>query len=104
MGTEVSECAGNTGDCNYQTSTTMPVVTSVEKTDSNTLDFTGTGFNIADFSASVILANVSASEVTILSDTQVRAIYSYGVPLTTGAVSPILAFIDTTDPSVSHSA
>jgi hypothetical protein len=100
MGTDISECVGTFGECNYQTSSSMPVVTSVIKSDSNTLEFSGSGFNIDSFTAKVSLANVIADEVTIESDTLVKAIFRYGVPVTSGAVVPSLSFFDSRNEAI----
>jgi hypothetical protein len=85
----------------YSTSSSMPVVTAVVLQDSNTLVFTGVGFEFSSFPAQVSFLNVIADSVSVDSDTQVTATYSEGVPLSQSAQTPLLFFQDT-DSSATH--
>jgi hypothetical protein len=61
--------------------------------------FTGTNFDIADFTASATFAGISADSVVIDSATQATASFNLGVPIANE--SPVLAF---TKDSVIHYA
>jgi hypothetical protein len=67
--------------CKYEqsTSSSLPKVTSIDKTDT-TLVFTGENFLSTNFQASSSLDGVSADSVTVESPTKVTALWTKGVP------------------------
>jgi hypothetical protein len=87
------ECRdGSSTDACDLTLDLSPEVTSIAF-GSNTVTLTGSGFSITDFtSAWVSVAGMSADEVTVNGDTSVSATFDMGVPITNGAISPVLAF------------
>lgn len=87
-------CLGINGECDYQTSSSMPVVSSIAQQDAYTLVFTGVGFSFTGFPAQVRYINIKADSVTVDSDTQVTAVFTNGIPLSQSAKAPVLFFKD----------
>ena len=91
---EVSPCVSTDKSvCTYEqlASSAFPAVQSVSKTDS-TIVFTGTNFDIADFTHSAFYFNVEATSVVVDSATQATATFDLGVPVANGEVFPFLVF------------
>jgi hypothetical protein len=88
--------------CPYEQSSdsTFPEVTSVSKTDS-TIVFTGTNFDLVDFTAAASFASIDADSVVVDSNTQITATFTLGVPTVASAEAPLLKF---TSNDISHFA
>ena len=78
-------CLGSNGECDYQTSSSMPVVSNIAQQDAYTLVFTGVGFSFTGFPASVTYLSILADQVSVDTNTQVTAIFINGVPLSQSA-------------------
>jgi hypothetical protein len=78
----------------------MPQVASLAKS-SDSLTLTGTGLSNlpAPFNPLVYFAGVSATSITINSDTSLTSFWDSGLPLSTLALAPVLSF---TDPSTNY--
>lgn len=90
----IYDCANSdTSQCQYEqlASSAFPAVTEVSKTD-DTLVFTGTGFDLADFTVSAEFAGVTADAVVVDSSTQATATFTLGVPVVSQDEFPTLLF------------
>lgn len=66
------------------------MVTSSDSSGDSSIVFTGTNFDITDFTASATFAGISADSVVIDSATQATASFNLGVPFANE--SPVLTF------------
>lgn len=86
------ECA-IPGQCEYETSTSMPSVSSLAISgDSYSIVFTGSNFLALPYTAKVTYADISADTVTVDSSEQVTATWTLGVPVSSTTSKPTLVF------------
>ena len=74
-------CVGAAGACDYQTDPAMPLVSSVVKSDANTLKFTGTNLQMTGFSVNAKYNGVS-SITSLSTSTSFTSTFANGIPLT----------------------
>jgi IPT/TIG domain len=83
QGTNISACQGQTGDCNYQTSTSLVSVSTISKASDTAITIAGAGFSgFTSFSPLFRFAGIYADSVIVNSDTSATATFNNGVPLT----------------------
>ncbi|TNV88211.1 hypothetical protein FGO68_gene8985 [Halteria grandinella] len=92
VGSTSYSCSGSNGECNYETQTTFPSISTATATDSYSIQFTGTGFTtLSGFEALVSFLNIEADSVIVNSDTDLVATFTNGIPIGNGVV-PQLSF------------
>jgi len=100
--TRIMETSGGTGiecantdvsQCVYsQIQTAMPEISAVSIKDAGSIEFTGTSFQIAGYTANATFGGVYADIITIDSDTLATATWNKGVPVVAVATAPVLFF------------
>jgi len=70
----------------------MPEITAVSIKDAGSIEFTGTSFQIAGYTANATFGGVYADSVTVASDTSAVATWTKGVPVVKEATAPVLFF------------
>jgi len=68
------------------------IVTSVITPDKLNLTLTDTNFYTSDFNCRVSYAGVFATNVTVISSSEIRALFPSGVPLSNTAIAPVVYF------------
>ncbi len=102
VGTTLYQCIGVNGECNYQTSTSMPILTSVLLRQPN-LIFSGTGIPMSGFIAQVSYVGVRADSTTINQNGTITAIFRGGVPVSNTYSKATVAF-KKLDSNITHFA
>lgn len=90
---EVSPCVNtDLSLCTYEqlTDSAFPAIESITKT-ANTILFTGSNFEMVDFTVSASFFGVNATSVDVLG-TEATATFDLGVPVVQGDVFPVLIF------------
>jgi hypothetical protein len=88
------DCLGTNGECDYNTESTYPTITSVALIDSYNIGFEGTGLDaLSSLTTMASFLGVDADLVTTHNSTHATALYSKGVPIGNNVI-PRLYFID----------